>query len=504
MKIFETKISGTPAVLSLCLVPWYAAWATTADDCANLAKLATATTTIMSASLIPAAGALPEYCRIQGHVDTEVGFEVRLPTTWNGKLYFQGAPAFAGIIAGPGPGLTRGYAEATTDTGHKGGPPVPVLDGSWALNNPERQINFGYLAVHSVAIVAKQIVESFYGKMPDHSYFEGCSNGGRQALMEAQRYPTDFDGIIAGSPTFDYTGFMMGWNWDAQAQKLTSIPESKIAMIAAAVLEECDARDGLRDGLISDPRRCRFNPRTLQCPGADSAGCLTLGEVRTLIKVYGGPVNSDQEQLYPGLPKGHEDGADGWSQWVTGSGTTPPLQFLVSDGYLRFFVFGPAFDSLTFNFDTDPARVIPTGDFLNAANPDLSLFKANGGKLIMWNGWSDPGATPVRTVRYFLDIVDTLGEDALQFSRLFMAPGVHHCGGGPGPNTFDMLAPLENWVERGVAPDQIVASHKTGTTVDRTRPLCSYPLEAKYTGTGSTDDATNFVCRRPLDDGGQE
>lgn len=467
-----------------------------AEDCANLAKLVAGSTTITSASLIPAGGALPEYCRVQGRVDTEIGFEVRLPTTWNGKFYFQGGTGFVGRIAAPGPGLMRGYAEAATDTGHQGTPG----DGSWALNNPERQVNFGYRAVHSVTIAAKQIVQALYGRMPEQSYFQGCSNGGRQALMEAQRYPTDFNGIIAGSPGLDYTGFMMSWIWDAEALKLAPSLASKVPMIASAVLEQCDARDGLRDGLISDPRRCRFNPRILQCPpGGDGPDCLTLGEVQALLKIHGGPVNSDQEQIYPGLSYGHEDGADGWLRWVTGSATTPSVDFSTADGYLRSFIFGPDFDTLTFNFDTDPARVVPTGDFLNATNPDLSLFKANGGKLLLWNGWADPVATPVRAVRYFLDIVDTLGEDTLQFSRLFMAPGVHHCGGGPGPNDFDMLAPLENWVERGVAPDRIVASHFTGTVVDRTRPLCSYPREAKYIGSGSIDDAANFVCRRPLD-----
>jgi feruloyl esterase len=500
MKILETKISSTLAVLSFCLVPGSAAKAATVEDCASLAKLVAGNTTITSASLIPASGTLPEYCRVQGRVDSEIGFEVRLPTTWNRKFYFQGAPGFAGFIAAPGAGLRRGYAEATTDTGHQGGPG----DSSWALNNPERQVNFGYRAVHSVTIAAKQIVQAFYGRMPEQSYFEGCSNGGRQALMEAQRYPTDFNGIIAGAPGLEYTGLMMSWTWNAQAVKLAPNLVTKIPMIAAAVLEECDARDGLRDGLISDPRRCRFNPRTLQCPGGDGPDCLTLDEVRTLLKIHGGAVNSDQEQIFPGLSYGHEDGADGWSRWVTGSGTTPSLDFSTANAYLRSFIFGPAFDTLTFNFDTDPARVVPTGDFLNATDPDLSLFKANGGKLLMWNGWGDPVATPVRAVRYFLDTVYTLGEDTLQFSRLFMAPGVQHCGGGSGPNNFDMLVPLENWVERGVAPDRIIASHLTGNVVDRTRPLCAYPREAKYIGSGSIDDAANFVCRRTLDNDDRE
>src|SRR5260221_2160542 len=332
MKIFKTKISSTLAVLSFCLVPGSAARAGTAEDCANLAKLVAGNTTITSANLIPAGGTLPEYCRVQGRVDTEIGFEVRLPTTWNQKFYFEGNTGFAGSIAAPGPGLVRGYAEASTDTGHKGTPD----DGTWALNNSERQVNFGYRAVHSVTLAAKQIVQVFYGKTPDQSYFEGCSNGGRQALMEAQRYPTDFNGIIAGSPGLDYTGLVMSWIWDAEALKLAPNLASKVPMIAAAVLEECDARDGLRDGLIGDPRRCRFNPRILQCTGGDGSNCLTLDEVRTLLKIYGGVVNSDQEQIYPGLSYGHEDGADGWSRWVTGSGTTPSVDFGSADGYLRF------------------------------------------------------------------------------------------------------------------------------------------------------------------------
>jgi hypothetical protein len=214
------------------------------------------------------------------------------------KFYFQGGTGFEGSIATPGPGLVRGHAEAATDTGHQGSP----ADGTWALNNPERQVNFGYRAVHFVTIAAKQIVQGFYGRMPEQSYFEGCSNGGRQALMEAQRYPTDFNGIIAGAPGLDWTGLMMVWNWNAEALKLAPDLASKVPMIAAAVLEECDARDGLRDGLISDSRRCRFNPRMLQCPGGDGPNCLTPGEVRTLLKTYGGAVNSDQEQILSGAP----------------------------------------------------------------------------------------------------------------------------------------------------------------------------------------------------------
>jgi feruloyl esterase len=481
---------GLVGFATLCLVPGFAAHPGTAADCAKVAKLVVEDTAITSATLIPAGGGLPEYCRVQGHVDKEIGFEVRLPTNWNGKFYFQGIPGMAGFIPPPGPSLVRGYAVATTDTGHGGGP----SDGSWALDNPERQVNFGHRAVHVVTVAAKQIVQAFYEHLPELSYFEGCSNGGRQALMEAQRYPTDFDGIIAGAPGLDFTGFMMGFNWNAQALQIAAIPMSKVSLIARAVLAECDGRDGLKDGLISDPRRCRFDPKSLQCPAGDAPDCLTPEQVQVVRMIYAGPVNTDGERLYPGRHQGHEDGADGWPQWITGNGMNPTFGFTTQDQFLRFFIFGPNFDSLTFDFDTDPPLVAPTGEFLNAIDPDLSAFQANDGKLILWQGWADPVLTASRTVEYYEEVVKTLGDDTNQFFRLFMAPGVHHCGGGPGPNTFDLLTALENWVEGGIAPDRIVASHRTGEVVDRTRPLCPYPQEARYLGKGSIDDAANFVC----------
>jgi feruloyl esterase len=499
-KTLGSSITGPLMVLTLSLLSGTYATAVTAATCGNLTSAAIEDTTITSATLLPAGAGLPEYCQVRGQIETEIGFEVRLPTDWNGKFYFQGVGGNAGVILPPGPGLVRGYAAATTDTGHQGAPPNPLFDGSWALNNPERQVNYGHRAVHLVTVSAKRIIEAFYGQPPEYSYFEGCSNGGRQALMEAQRYPGDFDGIIAGAPALDYTGFMMDWNWNAQALQRAPIPANKVSLIANAVLRECDARDGLRDGLISDPRRCHFNPKKLQCRTGDGADCLTRDQVRTLRRIYAGPESPDEEPIYPGFPPGHEDGGDGWPLWMTGNGIFPPLQLTAQDQYFRFFIFGPAFDPLQFDYDKDRESVAPTGEFLNATDPDLSAFKARGGKLILWHGWADPALTPERSVGYFLDVVDTLDEDTVDFFRLFLAPGVRHCGGGPGPNAFDMLTALENWVERDIAPDRIVATHFTGNTADRTRPLCPYPQEAKYKGKGSINDAANFVCRGSLRD----
>jgi len=498
----ERLLFAGVGVTTLCLVLGGTAKAGTAEDCANLANLVVENTTITSASLILPGGELPEYCQVQGHVDTEIGFEVRLPTDWNEKFYFQGIGGFGGEILAPGPGLTRGYAAATTDTGHRGLPPLPRRDASWALDNPERQINWGHRATHVVTVAAKEIVQAFYGRPPERSYFEGCMNGGRQGLMEAQRYSADFDGIIAGAPAFDWTGNMMGDNWNTQALQIASIPVNKVALLAKVVLAECDAKDGLRDDLISDPRRCRFNPAELQCRANDSPNCLTPEEVQVLRMIYAGPVNSEGKRLYPPVPHGHEDGADGWPMWITGDGMAPPVGATFQDQFLRYFIFGPNYDSLTFDFDTDPPLLAPTGEFINATNSDLSAFETSGGKLIMWQGWADPALTPLRTVGYYEEVVEVLGEDTDQFFRLFMAPGVHHCSGtGPGPNTFDLLTTLENWVEGGMAPDRIIASHRIGEVVDRTRPLCPYPLEAQYVGEGSIDDAANFVCKRGLDNG---
>lgn len=504
------KILKTP-VISSCLLSTIAL-ATAFADCPSLANLALESTTVTATTLVPASGGLPEYCRVQGHVDTEIDFEVRLPTVWNGKLYFGGNPGFAGTIpAYPAisSALGRGYATAVTDTGHQ----ASQNDGSWALNNPERQINFFYRAIHVVTVAAKQIVEAYYAHVPALSYFQGCSNGGRQALIEAQRYPTDFNGVIAESPVLDQMGAILGYSWKAQAAQMATVPMSKVSILANAVLEECDAKDGLQDGLISDPRRCRFDPQSLQCAAGDAPDCLTAEQVQAVRMIYAGPVNSAGERLYPGTPQGHETygtSGDGWPLWITGNGPNPTRTFTLQDQFLRFFIFGPDYNSLTFNFDTDPPQLAQLRQLANATNPDLSAFQANGGKLIAWQGWSDPdGPSPFRTVQYYGAVVQTLGAYTDQFFRLFMAPGVYHCGSpevgvdgtttGPGPNNFDMLTALENWVESGVAPDRIIASHSTGGVVDRTRPLCPYPQEAQYAGTGSIDDAVNFVCRRPGD-----
>ncbi len=494
-----------PITLILCAVTGVpTAEALTAAQCGALTGLAVPSTTISSATVVPAGGGLPEYCRVRGHVDTEISFELRLPTTtWNGKFYHAGGGGFVGSIPTSATALGRGYAVVGTDTGHVG-TGVAAFDGSWALNRPDRQLNWAHRGIHVVTVAAKQIVTAAFGKAPQFSYFEGCSNGGRQAAMEAQRYPTDFHGIIAGAPALDITGLMIGFNWDAQAIHTAPIPPAKLTTIANAVVAQCDAKDGLVDGLVDNPRRCGFDPATLTCPaGTDTVACLTPAQVQTVKKVYGGPVNFAGEQLHPGFPPGAEDGANGWQDWISGPSSiaAPPVlsasfQFDFQDQFLRFFIFSnPAYNSLTFNFDTDVPFITDTSDLYDATNPDLSAFRDAGGKLIMYHGEADHALTVDRTIQYYDDVAKAMGNKNRIESlyRLFLAPGMHHCGAGPGPNSLDALMALENWVEGGIAPDSIIATH-TGPGVVRTRPLCSYPNVAVYNGSGEVNDAANFSC----------
>jgi feruloyl esterase len=488
----------------LCGVFTTEALALDAATCTGLLRLSIPDTTITSAALVAADGELPEHCKVQGRIETEINFELRLPTTWNGKFYHRGAGGFVGSIPATRAGLSRGYAAVSTDTGHQGS---SLFDGSWALGRPDRQVNFGHRSVHVVTVAAKRIVEAAYGRRPAHSYFEGCSNGGRQGAMEAQRYSEDFDGIVAGAPALDWSGIVTGWNWNQQALKSTPIPPETLAAIAKGVVSQCDAADGLVDSLVDNPRSCAFDPKKLVCSGADSPACLTPAQVQTYEQILMGPRRSNGAPLFPGFPPGAEEGRTAGQIWVSGSRPADgngsdgvPLQFTVQDQFLKFFLFSnPGYNSLGFNFDTDAPILKATDAVFAAIDPDLRRFQRAGGKLIMWHGWADPAVTADGSVQYYEDVVRTLGnrESVEGFFRLFLAPGVHHCGGGPGLHSFDALTALEHWVERGVAPDAIMASNDGTTGVKRTRPLCSYPAQASYVGSGDINDGKNFVCRQP-------
>jgi hypothetical protein len=501
--------------------------AAAAAPCESLAGLTLPDTQITSAELVPggaftpptgpAIKDLPPFCRVAGSIrptsDSDIRFEVWMPaSSWNGKFHGVGNGGFAGSLSytGLGAPLRHGYAAATTDTGHTGG------DASWALGHPEKIVDYGYRAIHEMTVKAKAVVAAYYGSAPKRSYFASCSNGGRQALMEAQRYPADYDGIIAGAPANDFTGIAIGFLWNERALLADPsgyIPASKIKAIESAALSACDARDGLTDGLIDDPTQCGFDPSTMVCKGPESDGCLTAAQVATLKKIYEGPRNAQGSVVFPGFVPGGESGTGGWTAWINGTAPEKSLQFFFGTQLYRNMVAdNPTWDLKTFDVDKDGKLIREKlAPILNATDPNLKPFHDRGGKLILYHGWCDAALTPLNTINYYNSVVTKLGaKRAAQFVRLYMVPGMQHCGGGPGPNRFllnwtdpehDMVLALERWVEEGIGPGAIVAAkmpdQNPGGSAERTRPLCPYPQVAKYKGSGSMDDAANFACAAP-------
>jgi len=478
-------------------------------SCDAVAKLALPNATITSAAAIDAGGftppgqepgrarPLPAFCRVMATLkpssDSDIKIEVWLPAAnWNGKYQAVGNGAFNGSIGYPAmsTALARGYATSSTDTGHTGN------NARFGLGHPERVIDFGWRAVHEMTEASKKIVAAYYSSAPKYSYWNGCSAGGRQAMKEAQRFPADFDGIIAGAPGLDWTSRA------ARAVQLSQALERSEAarlgkadreLLHRAVVAACDALDGAKDGLIENPARCAFDPGVLQCGQAGGAGCLSAAQVATARLIYSSPENPKTKRAITGLARGSELG---WTDtgWTSSAQATGLDQF-------RYLVFGdPLWGIQAFNFDADVSRAEDADNgTINALDPDLKPFIARGGKLLHYHGWSDPQISPGNSTQYYSRVVEALGGRAAvnESYRLFMAPGMGHCGGGEGPNTFDMVGALEQWVEHGKAPDQILASHSTNGSVDRTRGLCPYPQVAAYRGSGSVDEASSFTCREP-------
>jgi hypothetical protein len=472
---------------------------------------------VSSAIVIFPDAKLPAFCRVSGTIqpssDSNIQFEIWMPASgWNGKLQGVGNGGFAGDIPYMllSPAVANGYAVVASDTGHTGG------DASWALGHPEKIVDFGYRAVHQTTVLAKIILRAFYKAPPRYSYFCSCSNGGRQALMEAQRYPDDYDGILAGAPANFWTHLMSGFAWDVAALNAPGsyIPSTKLKAIETAALAACDVRDGLADGIIDDPPKCHFDPSVLLCHGPESDACLTEPQLAALHKIYAGPKNA-AGSVFPGYLPGGETGLLGWSTWITGTGPGKGEQARFATQYFGNMVTGnPSWDVNTF----DPAKDVQAADdqtaaMLNATDPNLKAFQAHGGKLILYHGWSDAAIAPQNTINYYQSVVSAVGPNqAAGFVRLFMVPGMQHCFLGPGPNSFGQFIPatprdpqhdislaLEQWVEKGIAPDSIIATKlksdfNPAGGVARTRPLCAYPKVARWNGSGSSDDAANFTC----------
>jgi feruloyl esterase len=524
-------IAVPAGIAALILIATGVALPALAADCASLSSAKLPDTTIKIAQSIPAGKfnppnglpieKVPAFCRVAGVIrpakHSKIRFEVWLPASgWNGKLLSAGNGGFAGSIGyeAMAQNLRRGYATAGTDTGHE----ADWSDGSWALHHPEKVADFGYRALHATTQNAKGLIQAFYTRLPEHSYFDSCSNGGREALMEAQRFPEDFDGILAGAPANAWTDLMANGIDVAQTlygRKPTGyISSSKLPALQAAALAACDGQDGVKDGVINDPLQCHFDPSVLLCKGDDSASCLTAPQVASAKRIYDGRVDSQGKQVYPGLMPGAEDGPNSWTAWITGSGGAQGNGAIIVESYFRYMIYGNArWNPLTAKVELiQKAADEKTASTLNATDPDLRRFQARGGKLILYHGWNDSAISPLYTVNYYESVIAAMGaQTAESFLRLYMVPGMLHCAGGPGANSFGQTGnttakgpeygifdALEQWVEKDTAPSDITATKYNGNVaangVQMTRPLCPYPEIAKYKGTGDTNDSANFVC----------
>ena len=483
-----------------------------AGSCESLSALKLPDTTITMAQSVragafspPAAGGggqayttLPAFCRIAATIkptsDSDIKVEVWLPASgWNGKVQAVGNGGWAGTITygAMARALRDGYATSSTDTGHTGG------NASFALDHPEKLVDFAYRAVHEMTVKSKAIANAFYGADAKRAYFNGCSTGGRQALIAARRFPNDFDGIVAGAAANPKSGLDAWRIWMTQAilkDKASFIPEDKHRVIHRAVLDACDKLDGVEDGLIENPTRCRFDPAVLACRGADGPNCLTAAQVETA-KVVMSPVKNRHtgELIFPGFEPGTELG---WSRMLSG-----PDPYANAVEQFKYIVFkDPKWDWRTFNLERDVAAAEKFSQgTLAAVDPNLTAFAQRGGKLIAYHGWSDNSIAPQASVNFYTRALGAtkVPASASTWLRLYMVPGMGHCSGGEGPDTFDMMSPLDSWVERGTVPQHIVASKISAGKVTRTRPLCPYPQVARYKGTGSIDEAANFACVAP-------
>jgi feruloyl esterase len=481
--------------------------------CATLSSFDGEGLVSIAARVVAATPEAPQHCQVTGVIGPEVAFQVNLPDRWNRRVYMTGNGGLAGnALDGPmspehAAALTHGFVTVRTNTGHDA---RQEPSGTFVLSNPQKAIDYAYRAVHVTVETAKRIATDYYPQPVTFAYWNSCSNGGRQGLLEAQRYPDDFDGIVANAPWVDQTGFTIGAMWNQKALTDAPVSPAKLPLLAQRVMATCDAVDGLTDGLIDDPRACRFDPArdVPVCPaGTDGPDCLTAAEATTVSRIYGGPV-SDGQPFFPGYMVGSEAVRSGPNGVVSGwigaiVQATPdakPADFNLAEGVMRYLILDPPqpeYDFQTFDYDRDTALVERWSRLADAKDPDLSAFRNGGGKLIMTYGWADQILQPMMGVRYYEAITATNGPGTTDFARLFMMPGVAHCGGGVGPDRVDAVTAVIDWVEKGQAPDSLAASQVRDGTVVRTRPLCPYPQVARYSGRGSIDEASNFSCVAP-------
>jgi len=434
------------------------------------------------------------HVKVDGVIGGTIQFELLLPDEWNGRFAMGGGGGFVGRVSNLiRDSVNNGYATAGTDTGHQS---PSGRTAAWALDHLEAQVNYGHLAIHRTALAAKAIISAWYGRESRYCYFFGCSTGGGQALIEAQRYPADFDGIISAAPVVQHTGLAAARLYNALKLfpdpariETPIITEEQLTKLNEEVLRVCDEQDGVRDGILDDPRQCRFDLTQMEW--------LTPTQRDALQALYDGPAN-ESGQIYPGMPLGSEGR---WYLWKAGANPGyltrdkyPNPGFALGIEFCKYFIFNdPNWDYSSYdmaNWQSDSHRA---GTLLNANNPDLSRFRESGGKLILWHGWNDGPLTPLASIEYY-ENVERLDPEIRDFFRFYLLPGVRHCGGGPGPDRVDWLSVLGRWVEEGIAPERLIASKiDAAGNATTTRTIYPYPLRAVYNGTGSTDEAENFV-----------
>ena len=477
--------------------------------CRQLLELTGLELSVISAELIPAKGSTPEHCQLFLLAQPELRMEVNLPTGWNGRFYMFGNGGWAGEsfgaagrVASHARALRAGFASASTDTGHS----AALEPGASFAMTPQKLLDFGFRSLHVTAETAKMLVRRYYGAAPSKSYYEGCSQGGRQGLTIAQRYPNDFDGIIAGAPALYNTGNMLARAYWMRGMAENPFPAAKLGLLAERVYAKCDGADGVKDGVISDPLRCGFKaaqdlPRCAE--GKNDASCFTAAEIASAERIYS-DISRQGKRFFPGWPVGAEvappGGRSGWlGQEVRGANGESVWANYGID-FLRYMA-TPGIDPervmSTFDLDKEIPRLQYLQQVIDATDPDLSAFRQRGGKLILYFGWADPQVNPRVAVEYYDQVAARMGASTGDFARLFMVPGMFHCRGGVGTSSFDMATPLLQWVEAGAAPASIPASQIASGKAVRTRPLCPHPQIARYSGSGSIDDAANFRCVAP-------
>lgn len=519
-----------PMVLIGFAVTASGAGAKPAETCSDLKRLAKPDVVIDVAEMVPAGtvakeSGLPEHCHVQGMLNPRtgadgkefgIGFDLRMPTDWNGRFAFQGGggldgmlrPALGGVNDSINPpALARGYAVISTDGGHRSG---SMLDASFAVDQQAR-LDYAFNAMDRVTRMGKDLVRRYYGSQPEYSYLLGCSNGGRQGLMASQRYPRHFDGIVAGDPAFKLTRIAMDQVWNIQVVASIApkndegrpilskaFSDSDLQLVADAVLKQCDALDGLEDGMINDWQACDFHPRQLKCTDEKTDQCLSSDQVKALHKLHQGPVDSDGNKLYGRFPYDTGIANPVWRRMRMGTatdGTWDAMDAVLGFETLRMYAMTPPdpdFDPMTFDFDTDPARTKEMAAIGDADETYLQTF-ADNGKMIVYHGLSDQGMATGALTDWYDEVIADNGEDIRDSVRLFLVPGMTHCGGGRATDDFDMLDAIRAWVEDDEAPDRIIATGDSFPGVSR--PLCPYPKVARYEG-GDPDDAASFVCRR--------